>query len=222
MRALAWLVWRELLAEWRGRDAAWAALLFGLSAAVAYGFALDPVAHDLDPLLPGLVITTLAFAAVLVLARGFAREREAGGLDGLAALPVDRAAVLYAKALAAFAVLAALAAVLLPVLVALLGLAARLPWLPFLGALALGGLGLALGGTVVAALAAQARAAEALLPVLLAPLVLPVVLAVARIGAGLAAGAAPAELALWYRLLGAYDMVLGVIPLAVAEAILGD
>lgn len=222
MRALAWLVWRELVSEWRGRDAAWTAALFSLAAAVSFGFALDPVEHDLAPLLPGLVVTTLVFAATLVLSRSFTREREAGGLDGLAALPVDRACVLYAKAAASFVMLLALVLVIVPVLVALLGFRGPLAWPPFLAALALGAAGLSLAGTVVAALAAQARAAEALLPVLLTPLLLPAVLAMARIGAGLAAGAPAAELGLWFRLLGAYDIVLGVIPLAVADPILSD
>lgn len=222
MRAFGWLLWRELKAEWRSREAAWAALLFSLSVAVTFGFALDPVQHDLRGLFPGLAVTVLVFAAVLVLARSFAREREAGGLDGLKALPVERYVILYAKAGAACLLLLALQAAVLPVLVALLGFTGPFAWGAFAAALALGTVGLGLAGTLAAALAGQARAADALLPVLLAPLIVPVVLAVARVGAGLAAGAAPTELGVWYRLLGAYDIVFSVIPLAVGEALLGD
>lgn len=221
MRALAWLVWRELRAEWRGREAVAAAALFSLVELLTFGFALDPVEHDLDPLFPGLVVTATAFTAVLVLERSFAREREAGGYENLAVLPVDRALVIYAKAAAVWVVLAGLQALTLPLLVALLRFDRPLAWPAFLAVLALGTAGLALAGTLVAAMAAHGRASGSLLPVLLLPLVLPVVLAMVR--AGIALMVDPSiggEAGRWFRLLVGYDMVFSVIPLVVADALL--
>lgn len=222
LRQALWLVRRELWAEWRGRQGLTPAALFGVVVLFTFGFALDPTTHDLTPLYPGLAVTALALSGVLVLGRAFAREREAGGVDGLAVLPLDRVWVLYAKAAAATLWLLGLLALELPLLAMWIGFAGPFRWGPFLLALALAAVGLALAGTLGGALVAHARWGDGLLAVLLAPLVLPLVLAATRVGAGLLAGAGPAELAPWFRLLVGYDIVLGVIPLAVADALLAD
>jgi len=77
--------------------------------------------------------------------------------------------------------------------------------------LALGTIGYAAAGTLVAAMAANTRAREVLLPVLLLPLAVPALIAAVRATAVLAEGATLREAAGWLRLLVAYDLVMAAV-----------
>jgi heme exporter protein B len=114
-------------------------------------------------------------ASVVPLARSFTGEADRGTMEVLLLLPVERGAILLGKVLSNLALtLAGMVVVLLGYLLLFGGgLRVGLPLLPIA---LLGALGIALAGSVLAAIASQARSREALLPVLLFPLLLPVLL----------------------------------------------
>jgi heme exporter protein B len=92
-----------------------------------------------------------------------------------------------------------------------------------IGVLVLGDLGLAVVGTLVAALAVRTRARDLLGPLLALPLLVPIVIAGARATSPLlvqahAGGSAPR----WLLTLGLYDLVFGLIAYAVFEFLLED
>ena len=113
---------------------------------------------------------TLLFAAVLGINRLFVAEREEGGFDGFLLAPVDRTALFVAKATVLFVFLAAVEVfVVAAFAILLLGPS---PWaaLPELAlVLLLADVGLAVVGTLVAALAVQTRARDLLVPAAGAP-----------------------------------------------------
>jgi heme exporter protein B len=157
--------------------------------------------------------------------RLFVADYEEGGLDGFLLAPVDRTALLVAKALSLFAFLVVLEIVAVPAFALLLlgptpgaGAIARLVLV-----LVLADAGVAVIGTLVGALAVQTRARDLLVPLLALPLLIPVVIAAAKATTPLllATGAEGIPLR-WLAILGLYDLVFGLLAYAVFDFLVED
>jgi heme exporter protein B len=129
-----------------------------------------------------------------------------------------------AKALALLAYLAVLELVAVPAFALLLlgpSLGQAMPGL--LAVLALGDLGVAVIGTLVAALAVRTRARDLLGPLLALPLLVPVVIGGARATAPLfSLTHATGPPGRWLLTLGLYDLVFGLIAFALFDFLLED
>jgi heme exporter protein B len=151
-------------------------------------------------------------------------EREQGGIDGLLLAPVDRTALFLAKGAALFLFLAALELVALPAFgLLLLGpdLVGALPEL--IAILLLADLGLAAVGALCAALAAETRARELIVPLLLLPLLVPLLIAAAQASEPLLRITPSTEdLGRWLGLLSLYDVVFVLLSVAVFDYLLED
>jgi heme exporter protein B len=223
-RAVGALLRKELRLELRAPQSVPAMALFSVTTLVVFHFALQRGEVDGD-LAAGVLWVTLLFAAMLGTSRLFVADHEEGGLDGFLLAPVDRTALLVAKAVALFAFLAALEVVAVPAFgLLLLG--------PTPDAGAIGGLvlvlvladaGVAVVGTLVGALAVQTRARDLLVPLLALPLLIPVVIAAAKATTPLllASGAEPIP-ARWLAILGLYDLVFGLLAYAVFDFLVED
>ena len=150
-------------------------MVFGLIVVVVFNFGLNRTPGSLAPVAPGLLWVAYAFVGVLAMNRAFARELEQGALDGLLAAPVSRDAVFLGKMLGTLAFMLLIEAVLLPVFAVMLDLPALSPALGIIILLAT--IGFATVGTFFAAIAAQTRSREILLPVLFFPVIVPVMIA---------------------------------------------
>ena len=171
---------KDLLIELRTKESVPAMVLFSITVYVLFHFGLDRDSLD-GELASGVLWVTLLLAAVIGVSRLFAAEREQGGIDGLLLAPVDRTALFVAKAAALFLFLTAVELVAVPAFALLLlgpGLGGAFPEL--LAVLALGNLGMAAVGALVAALAAETRARELIVPLLLLPLLVPLLIACAQ------------------------------------------
>jgi heme exporter protein B len=192
-----------------------------VSTIVVFHFALNRTTVDGD-LAAGVLWVTLLFAAMLGVNRLFVADAEQGGFDGFLLAPVDRSAMLIAKALTLLAYLLVLELVAVPAFgLLLLGppLGQALPGL--LGVLA--DIGIAVIGTLIAALAVRTRARDLLGPLLALPLLVPVVIAGARATSPLLALTHPGGPQLrWLATLGLYDLVFGLIAYAVFDFLLED
>src|SRR5215212_2138411 len=93
------LLRKDLLSEWRTREASIAALVFALMVLLAFNFAFDLRLDRAELVAPGVLWTTFLFSGLLALGRGFARERDRGTLEGLLLAPIDRGALYLAKLL---------------------------------------------------------------------------------------------------------------------------
>ncbi|HSD77718.1 MAG TPA: heme exporter protein CcmB [Solirubrobacteraceae bacterium] len=218
------LLRKELRLELRAPQIVPAMAIFAVMTLVVFHFALQRRAVD-GELAAGVLCVTLLFAAMLGVSRLFVADREEGGLDGFLLAPVDRTALLIAKALALLAFLALLELVLVPAFVVLLlepGLgAAAVARLVLV--LVLADAGIAVVGTLVGAIAVQTRARDLLVPLLALPLLLPVVI-------GLAKAATPLFLATgaeglpvrWLAVLGLYDLVFGLLAYGLFDFLVED
>jgi heme exporter protein B len=220
---VAALLRKELLVELRTLESVPGMSLFAVTTFVVFHFALNrgTVEGDLGA---GILWVTLLFAAILGINRLFVADADQGGFDGFLLAPVERSAMLVAKVLTLLAYLVVLELVAIPAFALLLlgpPLGNALPGL--LAVLALGDLGVAVIGTLVAALAVRTRARDLLGPLLGLPLFVPIVIGGARATSPLftfAHHAAPA--ARWLLTLGLYDLVFGLIAYALFDFLLED
>jgi heme exporter protein B len=226
-RTVAALLRKELLVELRTLESVPGMSLFAVTVFVIFHFALNRNGVNGDEA-AGILWVTLLLAAMLGINRLFVADAEQGGFDGFLLAPVDRSALLAAKALALLAYLVILELVAVPAFALLLlepSLGPALPDLP--GVLLLGDVGVALIGTLVAAMAVRTRARDLLGPLLALPLLVPVVIGGARATAPLltlghqigGAGGVPIR---WPLTLALYDLVFGLIAYAVFDFLLED
>ena len=225
-RTVGALLGKELLVELRTLESVPGMSLFAVSTFVVFHFALQRATVDGD-LAAGVLWVTLLFAAMLGVNRLFVADAEQGGFDGFLLAPVDRTAMLVAKALALLAYLIVLEVVAVPAFALLLLGPPLGPALPgLLAVLVLADIGVALVGTLIAALAVQTRARDLLGPLLALPLLVPVVIGCARATAPLltlshqmGVGGIPIR---WLATLALYDLVFGLIAYAVFDFLLED
>jgi heme exporter protein B len=214
---------KDLLIELRTKESVPAMVLFSITVYVLFHFGLDRNSLDGD-LASGVLWVTLLLAAVIGVSRLFATEREEGGIDGLLLAPVDRTSLFVAKGAALFVFLCVVEVIAVPAFALLLlgpGLGGALPEL--LAVLVLGNLGVAAVGALVAALAAETRAHELIVPLLLLPLLVPVLIACAQATEPLFRQHAVAEdLGRWLGLLSLYDVVFVLLSVAVFDFLLED
>ncbi len=222
-RTVGALLRKELLVELRTLESVPGMSLFAVTTFVVFHFALNRNSVDGD-LASGILWVTLLFAAILGINRLFVADAEEGGFDGFLLAPVDRSAMLVAKVLTLLAYLVVLEIVAVPAFALLLlgpSLAGAMPGL--LVTLALGDLGVAVIGTLVAALAVQTRARDLLGPLLALPLLVPIVIGGARATSPLLALSHPTGApARWLLTLGLYDLVFGLIAYALFDFLLED
>jgi heme exporter protein B len=222
-RTILALLRKDLTLELRTRESVPAMLLFSVSAFVVFRFGLDRETLEGD-LAAGVLWVTLLLASVLGINRLFVSEREEGGFDAFLLAPVDRTAMLAAKALLLFVFLTAVELVAVPVYsVLLLGPSPfqALPGLPLV--LALANAGIAVVGTLVGALAVQTRARDLIVPLMALPLLLPIVIGGAQATAPLflqsGAEALPGR---WLATLALYDVIFGLVAFGVFDFLLED
>jgi heme exporter protein B len=215
---------KDLQLELRAPQAVPAMTLFSVTTLVVFHFALQRNTVE-GELAAGVLAVTLLFAAMLGISRLFVAEREEGGLDAFLLAPVDRTALLVAKALALLCFLVAVEIVLVPAFALLLlgpGLDAGTV-LRLAGLLLLVDAGIAVVGTLVSAIAVQTRTRDLLVPLLGLPLLIPVVI-------GLARGATPLFLAAgaealpgrWLLVLALYDLTFGLLAYALFDYLVED
>ena len=169
------IAWKDVRLELRSRDTIVSALIFGLIVVVVFNFGLNRTPGSLAPAAPGLLWVAYGFVGVLAMNRAFARELDQGALDGLLAAPVSRDAVFLGKMLGTLAFMLVIEVVLLPVFAVMLDLPTLSVTLGLIILLAT--VGFATVGTFFAAIAAQTRSREILLPVLFFPVIVPVIIA---------------------------------------------
>src|SRR5438045_3243259 len=119
MRTTVAILRKDLLLELRTFETVPAMVLFSLVTFVIFHFGLNRTAIE-GQLAAGVLTATLLFAAMLGVNRLFVAEREQGGFDAFLLAPVDRTAMLLAKAAALFAFLAVLELIAVPAFALLL------------------------------------------------------------------------------------------------------
>lgn len=197
---------KEFLLQWRTRAQFLAVFVFGATALLLFSFAIGPNAAALRLHSSGFLWLALLLSSTLSLSESFQVEIEQRAFEGLLLLPTSSQVLFYGKALANWAQLSILGTALIPIMVVLYD-AGTPRVVELIGIILLGAAGLSAPGTFYAAMAAQARSRQTLLPLLLFPLVVPVLLAAVKATSLLLIGDPMGQARSWVILLVAFNAI---------------
>jgi heme exporter protein B len=204
----AWRIARkDLLIEFRTRSAFLAATVFAVLAVVIFRFTWDPTAIPAMDLAPGVLWVIFTFSGLLGLNRSFGLELAERAYDGLLASPVSRESIFTGKVLANLAFVAGVQSLTLPAVALFFDLQVGAAWGMLIGIVLLAALGLAAVGTLFAAIAANTRLAELLLPMMTLPFFVPLVIPAAQASAVVLRGQPVSDAMAWLKVLLAFDLV---------------
>jgi heme exporter protein B len=222
VRAFRAILAKDLRVELRTLESLPAMVLFAVTTFVLFRYGLDRTSLE-GSLAAGVLLATVLFAAVLAINRLFVAERDEGGFDAIRLAPVDGTSLLAAKAVALVIYLVVLELIALPLFAALF-LDSWEGLVPLAGVLLLVDVGLAGTGALISAIAANSRARDLLVPLLLLPLAVPVMIAAANAAEPLLAVAGPdyAGVGKWLAVLALYDLTFVALGYAVFDFLLED
>jgi heme exporter protein B len=222
LRAMGAVVWKDLSAELRSRELISAMLVFALLVILIFNFALDldPATRREPTITAGVLWVIFIFAGTLGLNRSMAVEKDRGCIDGLLLAPVDRSAIYFGKVLGNLVFMIMVEIIVLPIYSLLYNVNLFNPG--FLLVILLGSIGYVAVGTLLAAMAVQARTRDILLPILLFPVVLPVVLAAVRASTGFLGGLDLVEIRPWLNLLIVYDIIFSAVAFMVFDYVVEE
>lgn len=197
---------KEILIQWRTRGQVIAVFIFGATSLLLFSFGVGPNAEVLRQFSAGFLWLALLLSSTLTLAESFHAEMENRAMEGLLLLPADPRALYYGKAVANWLQLSILGTALIPVMVVLYD-AGTERVLALIGIVVLGTAGLSAPGTLYAAMTAQVRSKQTLLPLLLFPLIVPALLSSVKATSLVILGDPMESLLSWILLLAAFDAI---------------
>lgn len=222
---------KDLRIEFRGRSTLPPMLAFSLAVSLLLAFTIPAVPAEivslnlppgtvlLADMLAGFLWITVLFAGLIGFARTFELERKDGALDPLLLAPLDRSGLFLAKATANLTLIAVVEAMLLPVFAVFFGLSLGTHWAMLVLVVVLVDVGFVAIGTLFAAIAAQTKSRELMLPILALPMMVPIFIAGVELTSDLFLGLQVGEIAGrgWFGLLVGYDVIFTVLALLAFE-----
>jgi heme exporter protein B len=218
--ALFSILRKDLAVEWRSRQLLTAMLVFSVLIILIFNFALELDARLRAEVSAGVLWATFAFAGTLGLNRSMAIEKEHSSLDGLLLAPVDRSAIYFGKTMANTVFMLVVELFTLPIYAVLYNVNLFTPG--FLIVIILGSWAYSAIGTLLAAMAAQARNRELLLPVLLFPVLIPVLVAAVRASTGILDGLEMVYIWPSLNIIIAYGLIMPVLGYMFFDLIVED
>ncbi len=168
----------------------------------------------------GVIWLSVAFAAVLALAKTWQREREEGALDGLLVAPLSRSAIFAGKALGVFLFLSAIECVVIPLSALLFSVDLTKVGLGLVLIALATTPGVAASGTLFGSMTVRTQARDLLLATVLFPLLAPTLLAAVIGSRELLDGAPLEELVDYLKLMLAFDLLFIVGGLVMFETLI--
>lgn len=214
---------KDIYSEWKTKQTVTTMLVFSALVIVTFSFAFDPSNQIVSTLIPGMIWIITIFASILGLNKSFVIEQVDDRIHGFIIAPIDPASVFLGKFIANFVFVLIVQVISIPLLFVLFDfntlVIESVPYL--IGIILLGTFGFICAGTLFAALAANSRSSEMLLPILLFPLATPVLIAAIQATKIVLLDLENLSSAIsWMQLITVYDIVFFVGGLILFEYIL--
>jgi heme exporter protein B len=218
LRQLAAHLRKDLLLEFRSRDAIIGMIFFALLVVVIFSLAFDPTMAQSRAISGGILWVALLFAAVIALNQAWARETRHNVLDALRMSPASPALLFLAKALVNFLFVTVLELILAPLFIVFYNLHTLGESWKLLFILPLGTWALVTNGTFFAALSLRTRNRELILLLVLFPLSIPALLGAVLATTAVFTGQDSPDL--WIRLLVVFDVIFTTAGLLLFDVVL--
>jgi heme exporter protein B len=211
-RAALLLAKKDLYSELKTKQIMVTQIIFAGLVIVVFSFAFDPANNTTKAVIPGVIWVIIVFAGILGLNRSFISEQRNDTMQGLLVAPMEAASIYLGKFLANFAMMLIVELVSIPFLFLLFDFKfhGSLPY--FILVVFLGSFGFIAIGTFLAALAANSKSSEMLLPLLLFPITTPILIGVVQATRIILTNMEKFSSALaWIQLVTAYDVIFFVV-----------
>ena len=217
LRKVVAIMAKDLRAELRAKESLSVMIAYSVLDVLIFGLAFDLRVPEASMVVPGVLWVVLLFSGVLGLNRSFGAEVDRGTLAALLLAPVDRSAMYFGKLLGQLCFMLINAAIILPFALVLFDINLLQPWI--LAGVLLGTVGYTAVGTLFAALAANSRARESLLPILLLPVMVPIFMAGVGLTAAVIDGNAFRDFQRWLWVMVVYDLLFLTVSYLVFDLI---
>lgn len=210
---------KDLVTEFRTRDALNASVSFALVVLMLFSFAFDLGRDEFYDISGGLLWLVFTFAGALIVNRSFIREVPNDCLDVLIASPMPAWSLFLGKVIASFVLLLIVELVSLPIY----GLFNNLQWIhafwPLFGVMILATWGITVTGVAFSAVTVNVRLRELMLPVLHYPLLIPLLVGAMQVSTVLIKGD-PTDVFQELRIVIVFDLIFTSLALYLIEFIL--
>ena len=212
---------KDLYSELKTKQILVTQIIFAGLVIVVFSFAFDPANNTTKAVIPGVVWVIIVFAGILGLNRSFISEQRNDTIQGLFVAPMEAASIYLGKFLANFTMILVVELVSIPFLFLLFDFKffGSIPY--FILVVFLGSFGFIAIGTFLAALSANSKSSEMLLPLLLFPITTPILIGVVQATRIILTNMEKFSSALaWIQLVTAYDVIFFVICILLIDYVL--
>ncbi|RMH09717.1 MAG: hypothetical protein D6704_00705 [Nitrospirae bacterium] len=206
-----WVVWKDLLTEFRSRETLSSMLFFALIVIFIFSFSFSMNQQAAQELIAGIIWVAFAFTGMIGLGKSFSAELQNDCLEYLQGSPAAKGAIYAGKVAANFMFMLIVEIILFPLFVIFFNLDVIEQISLLLLIFFLATFGLSAVGTLFSALTVQIRAREVMLPILLLPLVVPVMIAAVEATKGALNGDPLPMYQQWLELLAIFNVVFTVV-----------
>lgn len=215
------IAWKDLYSEWKTRQVLTTMIIFAGLVIVVCSFAFDPTNNTTKAVIPGAIWVIIVFSGILGLNRSFVSEQKNDNMHALLTAPLDAASIYLGKFLANFIMLLIVEIVAIPFLFLLFDFREMGSFPYFILVLFIGSFGFVAIGTFLAALAANSRSSEMLLPIMLFPLVSPILIGAVQATKIILTNIDKLPNAIsWIQLIGGYNVIFFVLCVLLFEYVL--
>ena len=221
-RQLGILIWKDVVIDIRRKENFLSMFLFSLLTLIIFNFTFGDDPELFQLMVPGVIWVVFLLAGVLGLSKTFIQEVENGCMKGLLMAPIDRGHLFLGKMMSTTLFLSLVQLLTVPLFFLFFDLTLVRQWWMLVLVMLAGTLGFASLGTLLAAMTATLRGREMLLQILLFPLMTPNLLSVVHITSDIFFGGEWSEVWSWWKLLIAFDVIVGIVSYLSFEFILED
>lgn len=207
----AWTIaQKDIKNELKSKQTLGMMIIFSSLVILIFSFAFDPRNQLVQAVIPGLIWVITIFSGILGLNRSFLMEEENDCLTGLKAAPIDVTSIYIGKVIANLLFVIVVQLISIPFLFILFDYSFTGHLLLFILVVFVGTIGFIIIGTFLAALAANAKNSEMLLPVLLLPLLSPLMIAASQATGAVLMQEEITHVISWLQLMVVYDLIFFV------------
>lgn len=203
---------KDLLSELKTKQVLVTMIIFAGLVILVFSFAFDPANNTTRAVIPGVIWVIIVFSGILGLNRSFISEQRNDTMQGLLVAPMDAQSIYLGKFIANFTMILIVEIVSIPFLFLLFNfqIIGSIPY--FILIVFIGSFGFIAIGTFLAALAANSKSSEMLLPLLLFPITSPILIGVTQATRIILTNMEKLSSALaWMQLVTAYDVIFFVL-----------
>ncbi|MBI0576294.1 heme exporter protein CcmB [Neobacillus cucumis] len=212
---------KDLLSELKTKQILVTQIIFAGLVIVVFSFAFDPANNTTKAVIPGIIWVIIVFAGILGLNRSFISEQRNDTIQGLLVAPMEAASIFLGKFIANFTMILIVELVSIPFLFLLFDFKMLGSVGYFILVIFVGSFGFISIGTFLAALAANSRSSEMLLPLLLFPITSPILIGVTQATRIILTDMSKLSSALsWTQMVTAYDIIFFVVSFLLIDYVL--